>query len=177
MFKKTSAVLLTMIGLSAAACWFSEENFNLAYIAAVNDYTTFSPGTIWNGGAINTPDGGTVSLPATMWVVLSPRLGGGPITTTILQYKKLPAGEWVTIKTLSDLSWTVNFTAQIRLFGPNVLDPPDVVANDEILVRIYFTDGLFENAPLENDTDENGTNGWADQWVVRLVISPNRRPQ
>ncbi|MCF6174807.1 MAG: hypothetical protein L3J71_03460 [Victivallaceae bacterium] len=163
--------------LSASACWFTELSFKRNYIAAINNQIAFYSDATWNSGVVPCPDNLTISLPATIYIVLAPGIGDPPITQALLQYKKLPSGSWTTIKNLTNLNWSINSTSPLKLFGKNILDPQDVSPGDTILVRLYVTDGITENAPLANDTTEDGTNLWQDQWVVALTINSNRRPQ
>lgn len=190
MFKKMLVVLALIAGVTASACWFTSENFNKHYIAMVNTamtvYTDQSGNLTWNGGSeVVCPPAGTQDLPAQIWVKLEPRTGGTAVSEAILQYKKLPAGNWVTFKHIKTptaggtANWTVNFDKPVQLFGPNVFDPPSAVTGDSYLVRLYFFDGVYENADLDENPSEGGNFGtggtWHNQWITKITIG-KRRP-
>lgn len=160
------------------ACWFTSENYQKCYIAQINTADVFYESAAFDAGGVAHPEAGEISFPATVWVKLQPREGQTEPTQFTLQFKKLPSGSWTTIKTISNPAWTVNFSRPVALFGKGILNNlSGVTAGDDILVRVYVTDGLYENADLANDTTEDGTNGWQDQWVVKLTVSSNERPQ
>ena len=171
-------VAFALLTLPVFACWFTSENYNRCYIAKVNSYDCFDETEPFNENGIPCPDGGTISFPATVWIKLKPRDSGPAITQMKLQFRKSTDSTWTDIKTISNVTWAVNFEKPVALFGRNCLNNlPGVSGGDEILIRIYVTDGLYENADLTSDTTEDGTNGWQDQWVVRLTVSNNTRPQ
>ncbi len=132
---------------------------------------------------ITHPPAGTQDLPCQVWVKITPRTAEtgydapAPISTAMLQYKKLPSGTWTTFKTLTTINWTMDFNKPVQLFGPNIFDPPSAVANDQYLVRLYFTDGIYENADLGTNAPEGGNTVWRNQWVTKITISGKRRPQ
>ena len=129
------------------------------------------------------PPAGTQDLPCQVWVKIAPREtetgydAPAPISTALLQYKKLPDGTWTTFKTLTTINWTMDFTKPVQLFGPNIFDPAGAVENDEYLIRLYFTDGIYENADLGVNAPEGGDTTWRNQWVTKITISGKRRPQ
>lgn len=119
----------------------------------------------------------SVSLPATLHLAFwrpgdgsDSVLGGTPRILpdiAILQYKKLPDGAWIDYTILENLSWPVNFTTLIPLFGRNTFDPPGIVAGDNLLIRIYMAAGFVES--FDPSTD--------DGVKVPITINANRRPQ
>lgn len=179
MMKRFLAVLLLAVGLSASACWFTELNFSRHYIAKVNTAITFYSDSIWTGNPIACPPAGIQDMPAQIWVKLQPRSeeGAPAITEALLQYKKLPSGSWVTFKHLHQLNWSMDFSKPVQLFGPNIFDPPGAQAGNEYLVRLWFSDGVFENADLDVNAPEGGNTVWRNQWVTKITISGKRRPQ
>ncbi len=127
---------------------------------------------------------GLQDLPCQVWVKIAPREAESPynapapIHEALLQYKKLPSGTWTTFKDLHAINWTMDFSKPVQLFGPNIFDPPGAVANDKYLVRLYFTDGVYENALLSENPPEFGTGTtWKNQWITKITISGKRRPQ
>ncbi len=56
----------------------------------------------------------------------------------------------------------------------------DITYGAPVLIRIYaantLTDPPYENASLAVDTDEHGTNGWKDYWVVLVNLAERTRP-
>ena len=136
--------------------------------------------TPWNSGdPISCPPAGIQDLPCQVWIKLQPRSeeGAPAITEALLQYKKLPSGAWTTFKTLRQLNWTMDFSKPVQLFGPNIFDPPGAQSGNEYLVRLYFTDGIYENADLGTNAPEGGDTTWRNQWVTKITISGKRRPQ
>jgi hypothetical protein len=179
MIKRFLSVMLFAAGMSASACWFTELNFNRHYIAKVNTTVTFPADAVWTGDPISCPPAGIQDMPAQIWIKLQPRSeeGAPAITEALLQYKKLPSGTWTTFKTLRQLNWTMDFSKPVQLFGPNVFDPPGAAAGNEYLVRLWFSDGVFENADLDVNAPEGGNTVWRNQWVTKITISGKRRPQ
>ncbi len=170
--------LISLLAMPVLACWFTAENFNKCYIAQINNADCFYEDAVFDSGGVAHPEAGTISFPATVWIKLQPRDSGPAVTQMKLQFRKSTDSTWTDIKTISNVAWAVNFEKPVALFGRNCLNNlPGVSGGDEILVRIYVTDGLYENADIGVDTTEDGANGWQDQWVVKLTVSNNTRPQ
>ena len=171
-------LLSTILAIATvtSACWFTELNFNRHYIARVNTKAVFPADATWTGNPIVCPAAGKQNIPAQIWVKLQPRseAGSPQITEAILQYKKLPSGTWITFKTLKNLNWTIDYSKPVELFGPNVFDPPGAQTDDEYLVRLWFSDGLYENADLGVNAPEGGGNGWINQHVTKIIIGRRR---
>ena len=68
--------------------------------------------------------------------------------------------------TLKNLNWDIDYSKPVQLFGPNIFDPPGAVEDDEYLVRLWFSDGLYENADIGTDAPEGGNATWQNQWVT-----------
>ena len=175
--KKYLLSIVLMATTVASACWFTELNFDRHYIARVNTKVTFPADATWTGNPITCPAAGKQNLPAQIWVKLQPRseAGAPKITEAILQYKKLPSGTWITFRTLKNLNWDIDYSKPVQLFGPNIFDPPGAVEDDEYLVRLWFSDGLYENADIGTDAPEGGNAVWKNQWVTKIIIG-KRRP-
>ena len=175
--------MVLVAGVTASACWFTTVNYDKCYIARINTAITFYSDATWTGSSIPCPPAGTQDLPCQVWVKIAPRDVESPydapaaIHEALLQYKKLPSGSWTTFKDLHAVAWTMDFSKPVELFGPNIFDPPGAVANDEYLVRLYFTDGIYENAALATNAPEGGDATWRNQWVTKITISGKRRPQ
>lgn len=179
MIKKILALTILALGLSVNACWFTALNFNRNYIARINTAITFYTDSVWTGSPIACPPAGVQDLPCQVWVKLQPRSeeGAPAITEALLQYKKLPSGTWTTFKTLNQINWTIDFNKPVQLFGPNIFDPPGAATGNQYLVRLYFSDGIYENADLAVNAPEGGDATWINQWVTKITISGKRRPQ
>ena len=180
----SSIFLLTAIALNA--CWFTEANFNAVYIAGVNNYISHNEETD-NLAAATYHNGQTVALPLTVWVKVSPRMadqqgeaaGTKDVVRAVLQYKVLPNGNWITVKDLAYLDWRLAFDKRIPLFGTSNINP-NVPDNTELLIRIYVTDGTYENGDLNSDISAfvpatitgNSTsfNGWSAPHIMRVKI-------
>lgn len=174
---------------------FGLNDANVVYYGEAEWYDTQTetlyPGSFWGVAPLGslplpvfaTPASATgtapfaVSLPATLHLAFwrpgdgsDSVLGGTPRILpdiAILQYKKLPDGEWIDYIILENLSWPVNFTTLIPLFGRNTFDPPGIVAGDNLLIRVYMAAGWVESFDPETD----------DGVKVPITITANRRPQ
>lgn len=120
----------------------------------------------------------TADLPLKVLIAMQPRTAtpSVPLTMAILQYKLLPSGSWVNYKTITNPSWTLNFTKPAEVFGPDCFDPPNATTGQEYLLRTYFTDGVYENADLDVDTVPGGDSVWKKEWVFSIKISGKRIP-
>jgi hypothetical protein len=177
MFKKILATTIFLSCIVTSACWFTATNFNKNYIARINNAVTMYSDAVWTGNNIPCPPPGKQNIPAQVWVKLQPRgeVGAPVVSEAILQYKKLPNGTWITFKRLYSLNWNIDFTKPVQLFGPNTFDPPGAVENDAYLIRLWFSDGLYENADINENAPEGGDSIWRNQWVTKVIIG-KRRP-
>jgi len=178
-------ILPFLIAAMAQACWFTEANFNATYIAGVNNYTSHYEEASTVTGATYT-NGQSVSMPITVFVKVSPRIGddstSNPITTATLQYKVLPDGGWVTVKTYASPDWNMNFDSPIALFGRNCINL-DLDTGTELLIRLYLSDGIYETGDTSTDITSTvpdtatlstgGTyeGGWSAPHVMRVIIN------
>lgn len=187
MKKLFAIVFLAAASFVSFGCWFTEENFNNSYIASVNGISHYTEGTSL-ASAIYL-NGFSVALPLTVYVKVTPHQYNTistPIVKAVLQYKKLPDGRWTTVKTIENVSWAMNFTLPVALFGRNAIDVRNLAAGTELLIRVYFSTGLYENGDLESDitstiadevSGEDGIyeGGWSAPNVVRVVFNGKRR--
>ena len=190
--KKLLTTILLFASLAVSACWFTEANFNSVYIAGVNNYISHYEETD-NLAAATYYNGQSVALPLTVWVKVSPRMadqqgeaaGAKDVIRAVLQYKILPAGQWITVKDLANLDWRLAFDARLPLFGMACIDLA-LPQGTELLLRMYVTDGVYENGDLGADitahvpdaaTLATGSfgGGWAAPHVMRVKIG-GRRP-
>lgn len=187
--KSLFAALLIGIASVASACWFTAENFNRDYIAGVNNYFVHYDETT-NIANATYRNGSSVSLPITVWVKVGPRMNSDgqlmAIQKAVLQYKILPAGEWVTVRTIYNYSFPIQWALPVALFGNNNIDP-QISAGTEILIRVYLTDGVFETGDLNVDitssvpdraTKNSGAEyegGWTAPFVYRVIYNGKRR--
>ncbi|MFA6719284.1 MAG: hypothetical protein WCS15_09390 [Prevotella sp.] len=174
-----------LVAAIACACWFTQANFNSNYIAGVNNYFShYNEATTVEGAVYH--NGQSVSMPLTVFVKISHRTGddstSNPITTAALQYKILPSGSWVTVKTYTDPDWSMSFDKPIALFGRNCINL-DLPTGTELLIRLYLTDGIYETGSLSTDITSTvpdtatlasgGTyeGGWSAPHVMRVKIA------
>lgn len=191
--KKLLTTILLFASLAVSACWFTEANFNVAYIAGVNNFFAHyvEAETI---GAASYTNGMTVAMPLTVWVKVSPRTADQPdevagtkaITRAVLQYKILPSGDWVTVKDYDTPDWDLDFDGAVPLFGMNCINAA-VAAGTQMLIRVYLSDGTYETGDLEADITSAVPNtatlasggsyegGWSAPHVMRVIIR-GRRP-
>lgn len=191
--KTLLAAALAAVTLNSFACWFTSDNFNGNYIAGVNNYTAhytqvdgIANATYYNGQ--------TVDLPLTVFVKVSPRYpdqsgessGEKPIVKAVLQYKVLPSGAWITVRTIENVSWKMDWDHPVALFGRNSIS--GLAAGTEILIRLYLSDGTYETGDLGTDitstvpataTQASGATyqgGWTAPFVFRVKVSGKVRP-
>ena len=201
MKKILMALGLISASIMASACWLTESNFNATYIASINGevihYTeanTISEVVYHNGQQAD--------LPITVQVKVSDRFGDQPgetgrkpIIKAILQYKIVRAngqsGKWVTVKTIDNPSWKMNFNRPVNLFGTdgNIdIHEDQISSGDDIIIRIWLTDGLYTTGDIDADIsvdqvpdlqDYNnamiGSDGWSAPHVFRVKYSGKRR--
>ena len=177
---KSLSFLLSMVLFfvaSTLACNVPTDQFEEdCFVYGVNSYVHGDGSTITNGGS--------VSLPATVWIKVAPNTAGTgfayTLATATLQYKyRVPGGDytdWVTIKTLDHPAWKIDFArGPVPLFGKNCLDIADIPADTEILLRVYLSTGVFQNADTGDDSDETGQNGWGTKYIMKIVYNGDRR--
>lgn len=203
--KKFWAVsLISLFSLVASACWYTISNFNATYIASVNGkqihYTPVNSlvDTVYHNGM-------TVDLPIAVQIKVSDRYGDQPgesigpkqVIEAKLQYKVVRKNgtiyPFTTVKTISNPKWTMNFSNPVNLFGANgVIDIPatKISAGDEIIIRVYFSDGTYHTGNLSADIKPSdvpdtqsysldniscGNGGWKAPHVFRVKFSGKRR--
>ena len=181
MIKKLLIAALTAVAISASACWLSQDNFDGNYIAGINNYLAHYDGATYINGV-------QAAMPFTVWVKIAPR-DGNRITTAMLQYKVLPAGQWVTVRTVAPSGRDMNYEHAVALFGRNCIDIPGLAAGTGILIRVYLSDGICETGDPAADIPENipdlatmasgGTysGGWTAPFVFRVIYNGKRRPK
>lgn len=185
--KKLFSSIFLLTAFTLSACWFTEANFNAVYIAGVNNYVSHYDETD-NFNSVIYYNGQSVALPLTVWVKVSPRIadqageaaGTKDVIRAVLQYKVLPSGNWITVKDLAYLDWRLAFDDKIPLFGMNNVNP-NVSDGTEILIRVYVTDGTYENGDLGSDITafipstisghSTSFDGWSAPHIMRVKVS------
>lgn len=183
MIKKILIAVLAAVTYTASACWFSQDNFEGNYIAGINNYLAH-----YDGAGANYTNGVQAAMPFTVWVKIAPR-DGNRITTAVMQYKVLPAGQWVTVRSVTPSGRDMNYEDAVALFGRNCIDIPGLTAGTGILIRVYLSDGICETGDPATDIPENipdlatmasgGTysGGWTAPFVFRVIYNGKRRPK
>lgn len=200
--KRFLSTLMLAGALVASACWFTESNYNATYIASINGKGVhYSP--VSSIEMATYKNGMEVDLPMTIQVKVSDRFGdqpgesgSRPIVKAILQYKVVRAGgastPFITVKTLENLDWSMNFSNPVNLFGKDgTIDiKSDIAAGDDIIVRVWLSDGIYTTGDINADItvsqvpDEQssalgnisvGTDGWNAPHVFRVKFSGKRR--
>ena len=196
--------LLALTTLTTAfCCWFTSENFNGNYIHGVNNFVPHYEETLninsavyKNWGSNNTSQC-VVDLPLTIWVKVSPRKINNNnyalITKAVLQYKTKKSGgnwsAWKTVKTIENVSWSLNFANPVALFGRNNINPSGLKACDLIMIRLYLAtdEGTVETGNMDVDINqsnvegnisgnENLGGGWRAPFVMLMKYSGKKRP-
>lgn len=165
MFKKliSSLAIGFLATSSALACWFTQENFNSAYLAGVNYYVSHYDGKAVDLNSATYYNNQSVNLPLTVWCKVSPRIMSvngqiqeSNIRSIKLFYKILPGNnndttaKWRLAKAIDmgpTPKWNLNFASPVKLFGNNVItkaliekNGDTISAGDGILLAFYFTD-------------------------------------
>lgn len=134
--KKILSTSILMTAINVFACWFTQENFNNAYIAGVNYFNShYTKVNSLENAQYN--NGQNVSLPLTVWFKVSPRtfyvdgqIQTDEIRVAKLYYKILPGGvqnancKWRLVKSInlgSNPRWKMDFKEPVKLFGNNVI--------------------------------------------------------
>jgi len=191
--KKLLTTISLFASLAAFACWFTEANFNAVYISGINNYIQHYE-EVENIQSATYYNGQNAAMPITVWVKVSPRFadqggeaaGTKEIVRVALQYKILPSGEWVTVKDFNNPDWDMDFSGAVPLFGMGCINI-NVADGTEILIRMYVTDGTYENGDMASDISMYVPNtatlssggiydaGWSAPHVMRVKIV-GRRP-
>ena len=143
MFKKTMLVSALFFAFNAFSCWFTQQNFNKAYIAGVNFYKAhYNQKATTEMEDAKFINGQRVSLPLTVWFKVSPRTNKivvDEVQKTIkydirvakLYYKIIPLENgtynyesdkyvWRLAKSIDmgdKPKWRMDFTSPVQLFG------------------------------------------------------------
>ena len=188
MLKKLLIALLAAAGMTAFGCWFTPENFEGCYIVGVNGTAHYTAGETFSDAVYH--NGHSVAMPLTVYVKVSPYLSSGTstaVTKAVLQYKILPSGNWVTVRTIDTPSWSMDFSVPVSLFGKNCIDLRNITSGTEILIRVYFKAGVYESGNLATDitstipdtaTVSSGgryEGGWTAPVVYRVIWNGKRR--
>lgn len=187
--KKFLTSLVLTSALLVQACWFTTENFNGNYIAGANNFVEhYTPVESINSAVYH--NGGSVSLPLTVYVRIteskSTQQGqtvSGQVQIAILQYKvkhNNTWGKWKTVKKYSNTSWSLYNTKPTAFFGKENINPKGLVSGDEIMVRLYLSDGVYETGDLDVDPGEVGNSdtvstgtyngGWTAPYVFKVIF-------
>lgn len=203
MLKKFLISLLAVGTVSAFACWFTESNFNATYIASVNGAAVhYAPVSTISQAVYQ--NGQQVDLPITVQIKVSDRFadqsgesGTRPVTSAILQYKIVrqngTSTSFITVKTLNNPNWHMNFSSPVNLFGRSgIINIPNgqISAGDDIIIRVWMSDGTYYTGDLDADISVNqvpdtqssalgnvsiGEDGWKAPHVFRVKFSGKRR--
>lgn len=165
-------ILVFILALPCARAWLDPTNYyDRLNISFVNDKNT-------GPTAENTaPEAGTTSLPFTVRCSVSP-VPGATIMTVGLQYRHSGDAVWHELApSYIGPAWTIDFRATQTAFGDNQITATECPPGDTVLIRVWATDGLTENASVLVDTAADGTNGWRDEWVVSITAhATNTKP-
>ena len=199
MFRK---VLIGMLAATAAfACWFTETNFNGNYISGVNNYAEHYSGNAATVASATYYNGQSVALPLTVYIKIHAREADQPgetagvkeITRAVLQYRVRSngvwTGGWTTVRDYDNPSWDMNTDYPVPLFGSYNIAPKGIHAGDEIYLRLYVTDGVYQSGDLEeaqdslvvNDTEtassygDRDGGGFPPPFMFKVVYNGKRR--
>lgn len=186
-----AAAAVCLTGIETSACWFTQDTFNDSYIASVNSgMLHYKPtGMLSNAQYYN---GMMVDMPLTVYVKVSPRANDPQrIMIAELQYKILPAGDWVTVKRFTGTLWNMQFNNPVALFGRNTINIENIDPGTTLMIRLYLSDGIYETGDLdtdlniadipENPTGDNASSvnyagGWTAPFVMYVTCTGSTRP-
>ena len=216
--KKFLTTLLLSLSIISQACWFTEGTYDKTYISSVNGkYFHYLAGNI---STVKFAHNYEVDLPLTVQIKVESRLydehdGVLEIKRAILQYKierngvtikpfttvkELVDKEYaqiMNIKTGSPITWKMNFSSPVNLFGSSgQINVPSsqIKKGDVIIIRVYFDDGVYTNGSLSDDITsaeidskiKSGTNyqessnikiknRWTAPHVFKVIYSGRKR--
>lgn len=183
--KIAAIALALMAAIPSDACWYRKTNYN-DYIFTVNNaerhtslVKTIDAGSQKVNSIEYTEENYmVVDLPITCTMKLTSET---PITITDdqqpgsrindnaravpvdakLQYRVLPAGEWVTVSEFSiDSGRLPNSYPPAPYLGRNNISPKGLKAGDKIMIRLYVTDNAgWQSGDLASKCDEGSYNG------------------
>ena len=173
--KKFLTTLLLSLSIVSWACWFTEGTYDKTYISSVNGkHLHYIAGNI---STVKFAHNYEVDLPLTVQIKVENRLYDGydgslEIKRAILQYKierngvtikpfttvkELVDKEYakiMNIKTGSQITWKMNFSSPVNLFGSSGqinIPSSQMKKGDVIIIRVYFDDGVYTNGSLSDD--------------------------
>lgn len=216
--KKFLTTLLLSLAIVSQACWFTEGTYDKTYISSVNGkYFHYITGNI---STVKFAHNYEVDLPLTVQIKVESRLYDGhdgvlEIKRAILQYKierngvtikpfttvkELVDKEYaqiMNIKTGSPITWKMNFSSPVNLFGSSGqinIPSSQIKKGDVIIIRVYFDDGVYTNGSLSDDITsaeidakiKSGTNyqdssnikiknRWTAPHVFKVIYSGRKR--
>ena len=216
--KKILTTLLLSLAIVSQACWFTEGTYDKTYISSVNGkYFHYIAGNI---STVKFAHNYEVDLPLTVQIKVESRLYDGydgalEIKRAILQYKierngviikpfttvkELVDKEYaqiMNIKTGSPITWKMNFSSPVNLFGSSGqinIPSSQIKKGDVIIIRVYFDDGVYTNGSLSDDITsseidakiKSGTNyqdssnikiknRWTAPHVFKVIYSGRKR--
>lgn len=216
--KKFLTSLILCSSIIASACWFTEGSYDKTYISSVNGkYFHYITGNI---STVKFAHNFQVDLPLTVQIKVENRLidehdGTLEIKRAILQYKIERNGQTIKpfttvkelvdkqyaeslgIKTGSQITWKMNFSSPVNLFGSGGqinIPSSQIKKGDVIIIRVYLDDGIYTNGSLSDDItsadiDKQITSGknyqeaskikiknrWQAPHVFKVIYSGRRR--
>ena len=217
--KKILSSIILFTSIISQACWFTEGNYNKTYIYSVNgNHIHYISGTF---EAVKFEHNHVVDLPLTVQIKVEKRLDEDSlnllqIKRAILQYKIERNGKTIKpfttvkelvdkdyantigIKTGSPVTWNIDFSSPVNLFGSSgiiYISDAIIKEGDVIIIRVYFDDGMYNNGDLSDDITshdidsklKSGTNyqessrvtiknRWQAPHVFKMVYSGRKRP-
>lgn len=195
MFKKTMLVSALFFAFNAFSCWFTQQNFNKAYIAGVNFYKAhYNQNATTEIENAKFTNGQTVSLPLTVWFKVSPRINTivddkgqkkqikYDIRVAKLYYKIIPLVNgaynyesdkyvWRLAKSIDmgdTPKWRMDFTSPVQLFGNATITKSMIQRNGDNIKSgdaIVFAWYIADNAPDAVSNAQDITAGQPEPFI------------
>jgi len=199
---KSAIAVMALTALSSMACWFTASNFNGNFIHGVNNFAQHYSGAAATISNATYTNGMQVATPLTVFIKVHARTADQPgeeagikeVTRAVLQYRVRRNGTWrsagwTTVKEYNNPNWDMNVDVPVPLFGSNNISPSGLAAGDEIYLRLYVTDGVYQSGDLEEAQDNlvvNNTEtvdsygdrdggGFPPPFMFRVVYNGKRR--
>ena len=173
--KKFLTIALLALTLVASACWFTATDWQVVYIASIND-TDLTPvfGTF---PTVTVPAAGTQNLPATITMKVVPSITNGTAITEALMVWKYASGTvWKILDHRQNFGETMDYTKPLALFGPYNFNPPGVQSGDSIMGGFITRDATTSNADIDICPTPTGVEGnWQFQYRFIMTVGTVRR--
>lgn len=155
LFLSLCLCLTTMVSM---ACWFTAADIrnNFLYIEqnGTANVNLLQIKNVNNLSSLYFNENFYVNLPLTVYCKVGQFGSNKEIIIAQLQYRKLPDGQWITIKRIENPNWDIKSNQPVLLFGRYSIMSNNLSYNDRIIVRLYLTDGVVQSGDKTATNDD-----------------------